>query len=64
MGIMVRDRAQYRQHGLMESQQQQQRLGRSLMECGFGCEELQAEPRLPSGWEKCLDLKVVVQSLY
>lgn len=60
MGIMVRDRAaQYHESWFMEVQ-------RRGVESGVGSElvelqQLQAEPRLPSGWEKCLDLKVVVE---
>jgi hypothetical protein len=47
MGIMVRERA-LQQAGLME-------VGKRGG--GFGV-ELEPEPQLPSGWEKCLDMKV------
>lgn len=44
MGIMVRERAQ--EVPLMEQKRD-----------NYVCGELQPEPQLPSGWEKCLDLK-------
>ena len=47
MGIMVRERAH-------ESALMEQRRGDE----SFCSEQLLAEPQLPSGWEKCLDLKV------
>lgn len=50
MGIMVRERAQYHESGLMEVAQNS-----GSTSCGGS--ELQDEVRLPTGWEKCLDLK-------
>lgn len=44
MGIMLRERAQ-------EAPLMVQKWG------GYVCGDLQPEPQLPSGWEKCLDLK-------
>lgn len=54
MGIMVRERAQYHESRLMEVAQNSGSASR--------CDgvELQDEPRLPTGWEKCLDLKVII----
>lgn len=51
MGIMLRERAQ-------EAPLMVQKWG------GYVCGDLQPEPQLPSGWEKCLDLKVCTKDLY
>lgn len=57
MGIRVRERAQ--QTSLMMEQLQQQ-MKRGDDELHHKVEtETETEPQLPSGWEKCLDMKVL-----
>jgi hypothetical protein len=56
MGIRVRERAQQTSL-MMEQLQQQTKRGDDELHKVEG--ETETEPQLPSGWEKCLDMKVL-----
>lgn len=55
MGIILRERAQQTSL-MMEQLQQQMKRGDDLHKVEV---ETETEPQLPSGWEKCLDMKVL-----
>ena len=58
MGIRVRERAQQTSL-MMEQLQQQMKRGDELHHKVEAETETETEPQLPSGWEKCLDMKVL-----